>query len=78
MVLVLFKGENEESTEKGEAKVENIFGIGGMTRSGHLFTRPNLRGEKNNEQTREEKTVEKEKAFSKGESCSRYCGEWRK
>jgi len=36
-----------------------------MTRTGRLFTRPDLRGEKKYEQTIEERTMEKEKAFLK-------------
>jgi len=48
--------------------VDNISGIGGMTRSGRLFTPMELRNGKNPEKTSKEVTIEKAKAFLKGKA----------
>jgi len=48
--------------------IDNISGIGGMTKSGRLFTHPDLRGEKRHEKNREEMAIEKAKSFLKGKT----------
>ena len=58
--------QKEESVEQGKATIDNISGIGGMIRSGRLFTHPDLRGEKIHEKNREEMAMEKSKSYLKG------------
>ena len=58
MVIQFTKAINPD---QGKAVIDNISGIGGMTRSGRLFTPPNLRGEKIRDKIREEMAVEKAK-----------------
>jgi len=48
--------------------IDNISGIGGMIRSGRLFTHPDLRGEKSHEKNREEMAIENSKSFLKGKT----------
>ena len=45
--------QKDESVESSKAAIDNISGIGGMTRSARLFTPPVLRGEKSLEKIRE-------------------------
>jgi len=61
------KQENE-ATDVDKTTVDNISRIGGMTRSGHLFTPPELRNGKTLEKSGEEVTIEKAKAFLKGKA----------
>jgi len=58
--------QKEESVEKGRTTIDNISGIGGMTRSGRLFAHPDLRGETSYERNREEMAMEKAKSYLKG------------
>ena len=46
--------------------IDNISGIAGMTRSGRVFTPPDLRGEKSRDKIREEMAMEKARSFFKG------------
>jgi len=48
--------------------VDNISGVGGMTRSGRLFAPSELRNGKSLEKTSEGVTIEKAKAFLKGKA----------
>jgi len=65
----IIQGEQEhESVDQGKAVIDNISGIGGMTRSGRLFTPPDLRGEKSRDKIREEMAMEKAKSFLKGKA----------
>jgi len=62
----IIQGEQKhESANQDKAEIENISGIGGMTRSGRLFTPPDLRDEKSRDEIREEVAVEKAKSFLK-------------
>jgi len=61
------KQENE-TTYVDKTTVDNIFGIGGMTISGPLFTPPELRNGKSLEKANKEVTIEKAKAFLKGKA----------
>ena len=63
------KQENE-ATDIDKTTVDNISGIGGMTRSGRLFTPPELRNGKSLEKSGEEVTIEKAKAFLKREGLT--------
>ena len=51
--------QKEESVEQGKTTIDNISGIGGMTRSGRLFAHPDLRGETSYEKNREEMAMER-------------------
>jgi len=63
----IIPGERKHGlANQDKAEIENISGIGGMTRSGRLFTPPDLRSEKNRDKIREEMTAEKAKSFLKG------------
>ena len=63
----IIQGEQKnESVKSGKDVIDNISGIGGMTRSGRLFTPPVLRGEKSLEKIREEMATEKAKSLLKG------------
>ena len=65
----IIQGEQEhESVDQGKKVIDNISGIGGMTRSGRLFTPPDLRGEKSRDKIREEMAAEKAKSFLKGKT----------
>jgi len=65
----IIQGEQKhDSTNPDKAEIENISGIGGMTRSGRLFTPPDLRGEKSRDQIREEMAAKKAKSFLKGKA----------
>ena len=67
--VTIIQGEQKhESANQDKAVIENISEIGGMTRSGHLFTPPNLRGEKSRDKIREEMAAEKAKPFLKGKA----------
>jgi len=61
------KQENE-TTDVDKTAVDNISGIGGITRSGRLFTPPELWNGKSLEKANEEVTIEKAKAFLKGKA----------
>ena len=45
-VSIVQEEQKDESVKSSKAAVDNIYGIGGMTRSGRLFTPPVLSGEK--------------------------------
>ena len=63
----IIQGEQKhESANQDKAEIENISRIGGMTRSGRLFTPPDLRGEKSRDKIREEMAAERAKSFLKG------------
>ena len=63
----IIQGEQKhDSANPDKVEIENISGIGGMTRSGRLFTPPDLRGEKSPGQIREEMAAEKAKSLLKG------------
>jgi len=65
----IIQGEQKhESANQDKAVIENVSGIGGMTRSGRLFTPPDLRGEKSRDKIREEMVAEKAKSFLKGKA----------
>jgi len=61
------KQENE-TTDVDKTAVDNISGIGGITRSGRLFTPPELWNGKSLEKANEEVTIEKAKVFLKGKA----------
>jgi len=65
-VSIIQEEQKGESVESSKAVIDNISGIGGMTRSGCLFTPPVLRGEKSLEKIIEEMAAEKAKALLKG------------
>ena len=67
-VSIIQEERKDESVESSKAVIDNISGIRGMTRSGRLFTRPVLRGEKSIEKIREEMAAEKAKALLKGKT----------
>ena len=71
-VSIIQEEQKDESVESSKAAIDNISGIGGMTRSGRLFTPPVLRGEKSLEKIREEMAAEKAKALLKGKVCLLY------
>jgi len=52
-VSIIQEEQKDESVESSKAAIDNISGIGGMTRSARLFTPPVLRGEKSLEKIRE-------------------------
>ena len=52
-VSIIQGEQKDESANQDKAEIENISGIGGMTRSGRLFTPPDLRGEKSRDKIRE-------------------------
>ena len=56
----------DEALDTDKVVIDNIFGIGGITGSGRLFTPPELRKEKDDERTREEVSIEKAKTFWRG------------
>jgi len=58
--------QKEESVEQGKTTINNISGIGGMTRSGCLFAHPDLRGETSYKKNKEEMAMEKAKLHLKG------------
>ena len=60
--------QKEEPVEQGKTAIDNISGIGGMTRSGRLFAHPDLRGETSYGKNREEITMEKAKSYLKGKT----------
>jgi len=67
----VMKGEqNEEQIDEAldtdKVVIDNISRIGGITRSGRLFTPPELRKEKNDERSREQVSIEKAKTFLRG------------
>jgi len=58
--------QKEELVEQDKTTIDNIFGIGGMTKSGRLFAHPDLRGETSYGKNREEIAMEKAKSYLKG------------
>jgi len=60
--------QDNEIINIDKSTVDNISGIGGMTRSGRLFTPMELRNGKSPEKTSKEVTIEKAKAFLKGKA----------
>jgi len=70
-VSIIQEEQKDEFVESGKDAIDNISGIGGMTRSGRLFTPPVLRGEKSLEKIREEIAAEKAKALLKGKLCKK-------
>jgi len=60
--------QDNEIIDIDKSTVDNISGIGGMTRSGRLFTPMELRNDKSPEKTSTEVTIEKAKAFLKGKA----------
>jgi len=65
----IIQGEQKvESVDQGKEMMDNTYRIGGMTRSGRLFTHLDLRGEKSHEKNREEMAIEKAKSFLKGKT----------
>jgi len=67
----VIKGEQngeqmDEALDTDKVVIDNISEIGGITRSGRLFTPPELRKEKDDERTREEVSIEKAKTFWRG------------
>ena len=56
---IIQEDQKHELVDQGKAVVDNISGIGGMTRSGRVFTPPDLRGEKSRDKIREEMAMEK-------------------
>ena len=52
-VSIIQEEQKGESVESSKAVIDNISGIGGMTRSGRLFTPPVLRGAKSLEKIRD-------------------------
>jgi len=67
-VSIIQEEQKDESVESSKAAIDNISGIGGMTRSGRLFTPPVLRAEKSLETIREEMAAEKAKTLLKGKA----------
>jgi len=65
-VSIVQEEQKEESVEQCRTTIDNIFGIGGMTRSGRLFVHPDLRGETSYGKNREEMAMEKAKSYLKG------------
>jgi len=65
----IIQGEQKhESANQDKAEIENISGVGGMTRSGRLFTPPDLRGKKSRDEIKEEMVAEKAKSCLKGKA----------
>jgi len=63
----IIQGEQKvKSVDQGKEMIDKISRIGGMTRSGRLFTHPGLRGERSHVKNREEMAIEKAKSFLKG------------
>jgi len=63
------KGDQKtEVSNTGKVTVDNITGIGGMTRSGHLFTPAELRRDRSHEKANEEVTMEAARNFLKGKA----------
>jgi len=60
--------QDNEIIDIDKSTVDNISGIGGMTRSGCLFTPMELRNGKSPKKTSKEVTIEKAKAFLKGKA----------
>jgi len=65
-VSIIQEEQKHESVDQGKAVIDNISGIGGMTRSGRVFTPSDLRGEKSHDKIREEMAMEKARSFFKG------------
>jgi len=62
----IIQGEQKhESVNQDKEEIENISGIGGMTRSSRLFTPLDLRGEKSRDKIREEMAAERQNHFLK-------------
>jgi len=67
-VSIIQREQKVEFVDQGKEMIDNIPGIGGMIRSGRLFTHPDFRGEKSHEKNREEMAIEKAKSFLKGKT----------
>jgi len=63
------KGDQKTKvSDTGKVTVDNITGIGGMTRSGRLFAPAELRRDRSHEKTNEEVTIETARSFLKGKT----------
>ena len=69
MLRVEEKGEEKDKNPDNNEVINNIAGIGGITRTDLLFAPPELRSEKNyRERSKDEVIADKARAFLKGKA----------